>query len=353
MATIRPKARAARFIAAALLLGACDIPTELPKWDTTYQVPAASTTLTVRDVLPGRVTLTANGLAFLVSFDQTTVSETLFDLCVPCRSFNGQFVPKPAFNVNFTTTTPLPQDLVSAALTSGALNLTVQNGFSFDPLRPSTTARGTITVTVRSGDVVVGSTTLSGVNTSLAPGATLPIAIPLVASNITGPLVATVNVDSPAGDPAQINTAQTLVVTARPNNIIASSARVLVQNKTVNGEAVTLDLTGIDDAIADRVRSGALVLSIVNPFGVAGPNLTLTFTGGDRTITKTVAVTAAATSTVEVPFDESELDAILQHNVVMKIFGAFTAPVAVNVTPTQVVSISADMKLVLGTEAGS
>lgn len=349
-------------VLATVLLSACDIPTELPKWDTTWVVKSESTIVSIDQLLPGPSLVTTGCVAgtsctpaFSLRLNPATFSQSLGSLCAACAALNGQTAPKPAFTGSFSTTLSLPSDVAGAALLSGVLLLRVLNGFSFDPLNPSATTSGTISVTVTSGGITVGTGGVIGSTTfpraALPPrGGILDFSIPLNASTISGPLTVTVTVNSPVGDPAQINTSDALSVTATPSNLLVSSAQVRVQNRNITAVSVQLDVNDIDSVITDHIKSGSLLLTINNPFAVSG-TLTLTITGGTQPISKPVAV-AAGQTTVEVPFTASELRSFVGlgagHNITLSITGPVTAAAPVTVTPTQVLSVSSQLKLVIG-----
>ncbi|MGQ0563388.1 MAG: hypothetical protein ACT443_16145 [Gemmatimonadota bacterium] len=330
------------------LLGACDLPTELPKWDTTFVVEGEATTLSVGQILPSSMMPADDNSAFALSLTPTTFSERLAALCAPCVSLNNTTAPKPPFSGTFGASIPLPADVRSAVLTAGAVNITLQNGFSFDPLRPGAATRGDMTIAIRSGGTLVGSTAVSGTTTAFPSGAALQLTVPLTAGTISNALDVSVLVNSPPGDPVQITVNQRLFVTATPTGLRIASARVVVTNRQVTATPVQFDFSEVDEFIIDHVKSGSLLLAIDNPFDVTG-NLTLTLTGGDREITKTVAVSGGQTD-VEVVFAASELQAILGHIVVMSLAGPVSAPGEVNVAPAQVVRVASRLKLIIGPE---
>lgn len=341
---------ASTFLLAALATSACDIPTGLPKWDTTFVVQAEGTSVSIAQFLPSSITLTNNNSAFALSLGSSTFGQTLGALCPPCAAFNGQTVPKPAFTGTFGTSISLPADVASASLASGTVQLSIQNNFSFDPIRPSATARGSLTATVRSGTTTLGTVTLNGTTNALPPGSTTQLTVPLNPGTVSGPLDVTVTLDSPAGDPVVVNTNALFNITATPTNILLSSAQVRVQNRQINAAQVTLNVGNIDQFIVDHVKSGALVLTINNPFNVTGA-MTMTIVTGSTTITKTVNI-AAGQTTVEVPFTQSELQSILgQSNVTLRLSGPVSSNGNVTVTPTQSLSFTALLRLIIGPEA--
>lgn len=324
---------------ASLCNAACDIPTAPPKWDTTFVVQGEGTTLSVAQLLPASVTLANN--AFTLALSPSTFGENLGALCAACSALNGTTAPKPAFTGNMSTTIGLPADVVSAVLTTGTVNLNIANGLSFDPVRPSASATGSIVITITSGSSTLGATTIT---TPIPAGAT-QASVP-VAGTISGPLNVAVVVNSPAGDATQINIASRLAVTATPMNLRVSSASVRVQNRNVNAAQVSLDVGNIDDFVIDNLKEGAFILTVNNPFNVTG-NLTLTVLAVPTVITKQLAL-AAGTSTAEVVFSRNELRQILgKSGVTMRIAGPVTSANNVTVTPTQVLSVSSKLKLVV------
>ena len=62
--------RAGHALATLVLLAACDVPTKVPNWDMTWNVPAKGTTISVNSFLPSGVTVTPNGSAFQATVTQ-------------------------------------------------------------------------------------------------------------------------------------------------------------------------------------------------------------------------------------------------------------------------------------------
>src|SRR5262245_41544893 len=109
----------------ALSLAACDIPTEPPKLDQRWIIPAKSTTIDVAQLLPTGVSLV--GSAFSVNVSPVTVSQTLATSCPACSAVNGLSAPVPAFSSNITSTVVLPANVSAATLSAGTVNLSIQN----------------------------------------------------------------------------------------------------------------------------------------------------------------------------------------------------------------------------------
>ena len=326
-------------------VAACDIPTELPILEPRLVFEAERTTITADQLLPASVTVQGN--LFLVTLTTSTVTRTLGEACPSCAQFNGQTAPKPAFTAGLPpATVSLPTGVRSATLNS-VLNLQIFNGFSFDPLRPSATVRGTLAVRITSAGVVLADTVLSGQNIALPAGQNTAVPVLLRPGTVTNAasMVLDVTITSPAGDPALINTSAQLRVT--PASATASSAVIDVVNRVVSVRQTELDLEDIDQGVIDHVKSGALVVLMDNPFNITG-NLTVRFTPAVVS-NKTVPVAAGAT-TRRIEFTQAELRQLLGRSVLMNISGPVTAPAGgITVTPNQFVDVSIRLDVVITT----
>jgi len=340
-----------RFRAAllALLLTGCDYPTASPQWYTEWLVPVKTTRLMPTQLLPATVSAVADGSAFQVAVAPTTLARSLGQLCSACGAFSGQNVPKPAFTATLADTLDLPASVSSAGLVGGTVSVAITNGFSFDPLRPSATARGSLTVTLTSGTTTVGTLTISGTDTALPAGTTLTRDVALSNGTVTGGLVATLTLTSPAGDVVRVDPSQSFSVTVTPQPIRVTSVSVVVSQKTVSVQEATLDLSDVDQALIDRVHGGTLVVTVDNPYTVAGP-LSLTISGGGLTspLTKALNLTAGR-STQRIDFTLPEIKSMLGHaGLLVRATGTVSAPAPVPVTPWQSVGITTELDLIVG-----
>ncbi len=335
------------------LAAGCDFPTSLPKWDTQWLVPVRTTSLPVTQLLPTSVGTSADGLSFVVSVAPITISRSLGELCSACGAVNGLIVPKPAFSASVSDTLRLPSDVAGATLVGGPMPSSISNGFNFDPIRPSATARGTLALTLSSGAATAGALTLSGATDSVPAGSTTTRAIPLTTgAAVTGKIAAVLAINSPAGDPVRIDAGQRFGVTVSPQTVRVSDVTVAVTGKSVSIQPVELSVSDIDQSLVDRVRAGALVLNIVNPFGVTG-TLTMTISGPGVTIRKPVQLGTGST-TQRVPFTEDEIRSILgKSGVSFTASGSVNAAQPVKLTPSQAVQVTAQLELTLGSTQGS
>jgi hypothetical protein len=333
---------------ALVTLAACEVPTSLPNWDTVWIAPGKSTTIPVASLLPSQVSSAPGGDAFLLSVAPIAIEESLAESCPSCSAASGSVVPKPAFTVTATAGAPLPTEVISAELASGTIDVALRHDYGFDPLRPSSTARGYLVLEARSGSTTLVHDSISGADVAWAPGTTLTRALALGAGAISGAVDVDVTLYSPAGDAVRIDTNQALRATVTPSQLHVSQAKVRVADQSIVAEQVELDLADIDQAVVDHQKGGALLLDVTNPFDVTG-TLTLTLTAPGVVITKPV-VLQAGSSTSRVELTEPELGSILGASPVhLSASGAVSAPAGgATVRPSQGVEIASRLEFTIG-----
>jgi hypothetical protein len=305
-------ASAARRLALVTLgvLAACDIPTSAPNWETRWVVRAEDASIPVSSLLPGQVAEV--GGEFEIAVRGGAISRSLGDLCSACAVFNGMVAPKPAFTTTLRSEVAFPVDLDSLILTRGTIQVRVANGFGFDPIRPASapgSARGQMTITFRNGETILGTHTIDGTTTAFASGTTLLETVTFAGAGLPRTIGGTVGLEvtitSPAGDPVAINTAQSISVEAADASVGASAAMVRVQSRSVAAEPVSLDLSGLDAELTDRVQRGSLLLDMDNPFAVGG-SLTATLTAPGVSLVRPLAI-APGVSQARLEFSGAEL----------------------------------------------
>ncbi len=334
----------------ALLAGACDLPSGLPKWDTQWLIPVKSSTLAVGQLLPPSVSIAPDGSAFQVTVLPVAMVRTLAQLCPAYAALSGQTVPKPACTSTVTDTLKLPSDVSQATLASGSVAVTITNGFSFDPLRPGASARGTIVLTLTSGGATIGTLTLDGATDALPAGSTITRTVALTGV-VAGRIAVGLTITSPAGDPVRIDGSQQFTVTATPQGLRLADVTVPVNQKMVAIQPVDLSVEKVDQSLVNDVKAGTLVLGIVNPFAVTG-TMTVTITGPGVAITKQIPL-AAGTTTQRVPFTQQEIQSILgKAGVLFNAGGPVNATQPVKLTPTQAAQVTAQLELILGPQEG-
>jgi hypothetical protein len=336
-------------VAGALLLGACDLPTRLPKgWDTEFQVEVEGVTLPVRQLLPSSVALTPDGSAFSLFLGPASLGESLGNLCPECAASQGLTIPKPAFQGSFGSEIALPADVDAVTLEGGRVRVAITSGLNFDPLRPGGEARGTLTITLRSGLTPLGPPrVVDGHTRALPPGSTLSEEIEIGPATLSAPITVTVAVDSPLGAPVRMEPATRLSALALPSGMRASSANVGVGGRQIGSEPGHLDLTDLDDVLSGRVRRGALLLHVENPFNVFG-TITVGFTGPGVSIVKPLELRTGSQAH-EIPLTGTELRTMIGTRMTVRVSGAvWSRAGGVTVRPSQVLSVSSKIHLVVG-----
>lgn len=341
--------RALSWCALLPLLAACGLPTEIPQLDQRWITPAQTTVIGVARLLPAGVQVVPDSSAFAVDLPPVTITRTLGADCSACATANGTTVPKPAFVVNASASTPLPPNIVSATLSGGTLSIAVQNSYPFDPLRPSATARGYVVITVTNGTQVIGRDSVNGATVALPSGGSLTRAIPLAGPvSSASPVVIAVKMDSPAGDAVQMDASRLLVVNATPSNLRVASAVVDVFNRQITSTA-HIDLSDVDESIRTHLTGGALRLAIDNPFSIGG-TMTVQFTApGVTTVLRTLSLGAGVTN-ISLPLSQSELQSLMGHDVGISYDGLVTGTTGpLTVTPRQVLTVRSRLDLTLHT----
>ena len=169
----------------------------------------------------------------------------------------------------------------------------------------------------------------------------------LTAGAVSNRLAVEMTLASPAGDPVRIDASQRFSLTATATSLRLSDISVTVNQKQASIDPFTVDLSGIDESLVDRVQGGSLVLDEVNPFGVTG-NMALRFMSSGMTpIQKTVPL-AAGTSRQVVDFTPQELRSMLGREVTATASGLVSAGQTVKLTPAQAVQITTRLSLVIG-----
>jgi hypothetical protein len=333
-------------------LAACEFPTEPPKWEQTWKVPGESITVSVAELLPAGVALTADSSAFVTDAPGTTLSLSLTELCgSACEAAHGFSVPKPEFQDTLRTTSALPGDLVSATLSGGSLNATLAHTFSFDPLRPSqdpANPRGYLVVRVTSSGNVVAFDSIHGDDTGFPSGTTLSPGLTVNPVAVADSLDIEVAIYSPQGDNATIDTTSTLTVDVATSTLEISEATVNASAITIDPVTTVMDFGGVDSTLVERIQSGALLFDIANPFTVTG-TLDVSFQGPSFTpIQRTLSI-AQGTYADSIAFSGDELRSILGGEAVDVVASGNVAAAGgtVTVTPTQRLVLDNEFQLVI------
>jgi hypothetical protein len=327
------------------------VPTELPQWDTRWVVPAEATEFPASELLPPGLSPDDGGDAFRIDLAAAAFSRSLAELCPECGPLDGLTVPKPPFTVSLGQEVALPEGLLSATLSEGAVGVRIRHEFPFDPLRPGATARGYLVLEVLSGSTVLARDSLSGTTTAFPPATELTRTLTLQPGPVSGPLEVRTRLSSPLGDPVLIDLDDRLSVEIPSTSLRITSARLRLENEQITSPSVRLELDEVDASVADRVQSGAVLLAIDNPFDLNAA-LELRIATADALITKNLEITPG-TSQARIDLAGDELRSLLGHEVDVSVRGeASTDPEGAEVQPDDVIGIEMRLELVIRTGGG-
>jgi hypothetical protein len=272
---------------------ACDFPTEPPRYEQTWVVPVERITIGVAELLPAGIDLSADSAAFVTETPEASIAVSLAEACgTPCVLASGLEAPKPAFRDTLRATITLPADLVSAALTGGALDATLAHDFSFDPLRPGAdpdAPRGHIVIRVTSGGNTVAFDSIDGADRAFPAGVDLVPSLDVMPVEANDTVAMEIALYSPAGDSTTILATDTLGVRFAPSALLIGSATIAASGITIDSVTTRLDFGDIDATTAARVQRGALRFGVRNPFTVTGA-LDMVFTGDFPAIERVLAI---------------------------------------------------------------
>jgi hypothetical protein len=323
------------FIAGAIL-SSCNIPSEPPKWDTRWIVPAEDVAIEVSEFLPDDVILTPDGTAFTVEVDTFSFSQSLGEACPQCHPWHNRSELKPPFNTTLEGSSDLPEKVVSMEVTQATPKIYITNGFDFDPIRPQGGNTGNMVLrlyTGAGGQRFVDEIMIDGADVAFPAGSTLNWSFSVEDENIETLVRAELTIDSPAGDSVLVDTSASIEVFVDPETILIASVEVEVGDEEFAADPVELDVEGIDHDMIDHIRSGAFDLFIENPFAVA-MNFDLRITGPFPDIAKQVQFSDAVASTSRVEFTQEELQTFLgQPGAMLAGIGTIPAVDTTTVTP--------------------
>ena len=333
-------------VLALVALAGCEIPSGVPSWDTTWNVPSQSLSVGVSQVLPTGVSVSPDGGAFLVSLAPVSLSKPVGDDCAECVALAGQVARKPAFDAHVSASAALPADVQGGTLSAGArIDVRVVNGNAFDPLRPAANTYGWATIVVRNGSTVLARDSVNGAATGLPAGGALVRSLTLGGATVSGAVTVDVTLSSPAGDAAPIDPSRTFDLTATPTPLRVTQATVMVRGAQVQ-QATSADLD-VSSSIGDRVQSGRLLVTVKDPFAVRGA-LAVRLTAPGVALTKALDV-AGGVQSYAIAFTRDELRSLLGKSVSIEFAGPVSAAAALTVTPAQTIGITTRFELVIST----
>lgn len=351
-------------LAAALGTAACDVADfasdPMPRFEQTWNLPAPSTNVSVASLLPaGTVTILPDSSAFALTVTgASTASNTLGTYCNSCLAQNGTTAIKPHFDLTFSNTRPLPTDVVSAAVTSGTVNVQLTNGLSFDPIRVKAGAgeQGYIAIILMTtGGQVLGRDTIKGVTQTWASGTTLNRTFPLTTGNLGNNVAVQLHLYSPVGDtPVFMDASRTVSANLSVPTLHVGSVGLNIPGRSLTTAPDTIDLSGMGE-LGDRVVSGALEMTVTNPFAITG-NIGMRFAYGaapSQVITKTITLSPVSLTAQKIQLDSAEMSLLMGNEVAITVTGAVSSAGTVTVTPRQAIDIDNRMILKIRTGGGN
>lgn len=239
--------------------GACDIPTGLPTWQTSWTLVVAADTVDVDGLLPGGVRRIPGG--FLVDSLTTVTSVLLEDVCEFCTCFEG---PIPALEITpFDWPVPLPQGISSATLRSGRARIALVNGIDFDLLDSGEGEVGYLAILLldrRTGGVLDSIR----VEQSFPPGDTLRVEFDLAGLELHRDVVARVRGEIPGSGCGTVPLTPDMGIrtVVELQDVVAAEVSVVLQDADLNLPLRPLELPA---ALVDRLRAGdaRVVLDVV------------------------------------------------------------------------------------------
>ena len=297
-------------ISCCLILLGCDIPTAMPILEQRWILPLEQAKIGVEELLPAGVSLKDGVLE--VSIDTITTSSSLNTMCVDCAALNGSTAAVPAFTSSFSGSVNLPANISSIEISSGSVHVAVTNGLSFDPLFGA----GSVKATILDGEggLQLAQLIFSG---AFAPGTTVTQSMSIGNLSVGNEVFAIIEVTSPGGQIASINTSEQLSVATTGSVLIMGSATVSLEGHAVEVDIVKLDLDHIGPEIIERIVNGSLILEVTNPFGVSlSGNINIGPTS------KSFSISEDGRSTTTISYTRNELSSFLgEKGVILSLSG--------------------------------
>lgn len=324
-------------------VSACDIPTSVPRWDTTWIAPGPEFEMSVAEVLPSGIEVNDDTSAFVLSIDPVSESFTLGEMCSLCPA-GSVTAPKPAFTYTVEFDVPLPSEVETVSIESGAIAVALAHGFGFDPLRPGVNAdTGSITIEVRTGATVLATFVIDGRGRAFPPGQVQNLVLDIFDAEVGDTLTVAVTIESPAGDDATLDTSDELTIDVSSDGLEVSEIVLSLDAEPIE-EETEFDLDAVD--AGGRLKSGTLLMEIGNPFGVTGTVDLQVIPESGPAITRTVTLTGAATQDVVLSpdFTAADLERIVGGETTIRMVGAVGGD-NITVRPNMVMTIAPRLRV--------
>jgi len=233
-----------------LVSAGCDLPLDLPTWETRWILDAASDTLRAEDFLPAGVRITPEGFAVdpLESGEEVTLEE----ICEFCICLTG---PVPSLTLTpFDWGVPLPGGIRGAHLTAGTATLALINRLGFDLLRDGNGGEGFLSVELL--DLREGRTLDSlRIDSPFPPGDTLHISFPLGGLELHRGVVARVRGEIPGTgcDTIPLTPELGIGTEVRIQGVVAERVQLSLSDGALSLPSRRIPIPG---ALGERLRPG-------------------------------------------------------------------------------------------------
>lgn len=230
------------------VVGGCDLPTELPRWDTVWDVAVVTDTVATAALLPEGVR--ASGEGFVVDSFRTESSVRLRDVCELCTCFDG---PIPELEIAPTDfPVRLPAGVLSADIVRGFAEIVLHNEVGFDVLRDEEGDRGFLLVELTDSwtDEVLQSVL---VDEPFPPGDSLALTLELPRIELSSRYVARVSGRTPGSgcDTVPLTPESGFRSRIDLQDVVSSGVEVIVSDAALRVPSRDFDLPGW---LAERLR---------------------------------------------------------------------------------------------------
>jgi hypothetical protein len=265
---MHPAARrlSSTLLVAVTTLTACDFPTQLPRYDTFWDVVAVRDSIATADLLPEHLRVAPEG--FVIDSFSTEGEVRLRDVCELCTCFQG---PIPAFEITpHDWQIPLPAGVVSATLERGSAHIVIHNQVGFDILNDGGGNEGFLLVDLvdtRQDDKIIQRVVLAD---RFPPGDSLSLSFDLARVALSTTLVARVSGYMPGSGCQEVALTPESGFRTRVelDDVVASSVEVWVSNAALRLRERTFALPSL---IARRLRAGEAHLTVEVDVGTRLP----------------------------------------------------------------------------------
>jgi len=237
--------------ATIVIVAGCDIPTELPSYDTLWEAVLLRDSVSTSQLLPDGVSVHPEG-GFAVDSFTTTTEVEIEDVCEFCTCFEG---PIPALDIQpYDWPFQLPSRVLEADVSEGIARVVLHNDAGFDVLDDGTGNTGHLKIDffdTRSRSV------LDSVRISrpFPDGDSVTVEFDLTGLTLSNSLVARVSGRTPGSgcDVVDLSTEGGFRADVRILGVRTESVLVVLADSDLDVEGRTVDLPA---AIVDRLRPG-------------------------------------------------------------------------------------------------